>query len=300
MSISFEIEGQPLPPGQHPSSAYRTVSLDYFRAMGIRLVKGRDFNEHDGYNAPAVIIINEAYAERFFSGEDPIGKRIRPGMSVETGKKPWREVVGVVGNVRYRGLSKDFTPEYYVPESQMPLDSMTLVVKTASDPHGIVSAVREEVRNMDKDLPLYNIQTMDEYLSAAVAQPRLITLLLVIFAGLALLLTAIGLYGVMSYSVAQRTHEIGIRMALGARPADVLRLVVGQGMMLAGLGVGIGLVVALLATKVMASLLFGIGAKDPLTFVAIALIIAGVALAACFVPARRATKVDPMVALRYE
>jgi putative ABC transport system permease protein len=300
MSLSFEIEGQPLPPGQHPSSAYRTVSLDYFRAMGIRLVKGRDFNEHDGYNAPAVIIINEAYAERFFPNEDPIGKRIRPGMSVEPGKKPWREVVGVVGNVRYRGLNKDFAPEYYVPESQMPLDSMTLVVKTASDPHGIVSAVREEVRNMDKDLPLYNIQTMDEYLSAAVAQPRLTTLLLVIFAGLALALTAIGLYGVMSYSVAQRTHEIGIRMALGARPTDVLRLVVKQGMTLAGLGVGIGLVGAFFATRVMASLLFGISAKDPLTFAAIALIIAAVALAACFVPARRATKVDPMVALRYE
>jgi predicted permease len=300
MSISFEIEGQPLPPGQHPSSAYRTVSLDYFRAMGIRLIKGRDFNEHDGYNAPAVIIINEAYAARFFPDEDPIGKRIRPGMSVEPGKKPWREIVGVVDNVRFRGLSKDFAPEYYVPESQMPMDSMTLVVKTASDPHGIVSAVREEVRNMDKDLPLYNIQTMDEYLSAAVAQPRLTTLLLVIFAGLALALTAIGLYGVMSYSVAQRTHEIGIRMALGARPTDVLRLVVKQGMTLAGLGVGIGLVGAFFATRVMASLLFGISAKDPLTFATIALIIAAVALAACFVPARRATKVDPMVALRYE
>jgi putative ABC transport system permease protein len=301
MSISFEIEGRPVPPGQRQSSAYRAVSLDYFRAMGIRLVKGRDFNAHDSHNAPDVIIINEAYADRFFPDEDPIGKRIRPGISVEAGKgHPWREVVGVVSNVRYRGLDKDFTPEYYIPESQIPMDSMTLVVKTANDPHGIVSAVREEVRNMDKDLPLYNIRTMDEYLSASVAQPRLITLLLVIFAGLALALTAIGLYGVMSYSVAQRTHEIGIRMALGAQPADVLRLVVKQGMTLAGIGVGIGLIAAFLATRVMASLLFGISAKDPLTFVAIALIIAGVALVACFVPARRATRVDPMIALRYE
>jgi putative ABC transport system permease protein len=300
MSISFEIDGQPVPAGQRQSSAYRTVSLDYFRAMGIRLVKGRAFDEHDAYDAPAVIVINEAYAERFFPGEDPLGKRIRPGMSVEPGKKPWREVVGVVSNVRYRGQGKDFTPEYYVPESQMPLDSMTLVVKTAGDPHGIVGAVREEVRNMDKDLPLYGIRTMDEYLSAAVAQPRLITLLLGIFAGLALLLTAIGLYGVMSYSVAQRTREIGIRMALGAQPANVLRLVVGQGMVLAGLGVGIGLIVAFLLTRVMTSLLFGIGAKDPLTFAAIALVIAIVALAACLVPARRATRVDPMVALHYE
>jgi putative ABC transport system permease protein len=300
IGISFEIEGQPVPKGQQPSSAYRAVSLDYFRTMGIRLIKGRDFDERDTYNAPAVIIINEAYADRYFPGEDPIGKRIRPGISVETGKKPWREVVGVVGNVRYRALNRDYTPEYYVPESQMPFDSMTLVVKTTNDPRQIVGAVRDEVRNMDKDLPVYNIRTMDDYLAASVAQPRLITLLLVIFAGLALLLTTIGLYGVMSYSVVQRTHELGIRMALGARPADVLRLVVKQGMALAGIGVGVGLVVAFLATKVMTSLLFGIGAKDPLTFAAIALIIAGVALGACLVPARRATKVDPMVALRYE
>ncbi|MFL6215596.1 MAG: ABC transporter permease [Blastocatellia bacterium] len=301
IGISFEIEGQPLPPGQHPSSAYRAVSLDYFRAMGIRLLKGRDFNERDGYDAAPVIIINEAYAERYFPNEDPLGKRIRPGISVETGKRPaWREVIGVVGNVRHQSLTRDFTPEYYVPQSQIPFDSMTLVVKTASDPHGIVNAVREEVRAMDKDLPLFNIRTMDDYLSRSVAQPRLIALLLMIFAGLALLLTMIGLYGVMSYSVAQRTHEIGIRMALGASPRDVLALVVKQGMLVVAVGVGIGLAVAYLVTKVMAGLLFGIGAKDPLTFAAIAAIIAGIALAACFVPARRATKVDPMIALRYE
>jgi len=175
-----------------------------------------------------------------------------------------------------------------------------LTVKTTGDPHGIVGAVRDQVRELDKDLPLYNIRTMDDYLSAAVAQPRLFAVLLAIFAGLALALTTIGLYGVMSYSVAQRTQEIGIRMALGARSTNVLRLVVRQGMTVAGMGIGIGLVAALLATRVMASLLFGIGAKDPLTFAMIALIIAGVALGACFVPARRATKVDPMVALRYE
>jgi len=173
-------------------------------------------------------------------------------------------------------------------------------VKTVGDPHGIVGAVRDEVRDLDKDLPIYNIRTLDDYLSAAVAQPRLFAVLLAIFAGLALALTTIGLYGVMSYSVAQRTHEIGIRMALGARPANVLRLVVMQGMTVAALGIGFGLVTALLVTRVMAGLLFGIGTRDPVTFAAIALIIAGVALGACFVPARRATKVDPMVALRYE
>jgi putative ABC transport system permease protein len=300
MGISFEIEGQPVERGQQPSSAFRIVGLDYFRAMGIRLLKGRAFDERDGYDGPATIIVNEAYAQRFFPNEDPIGKRIRPGISVETGKRPWREIIGVVGNVRYLSLKRDFTPEYYVPQVQIPLDSTSLVVKTAGDPHSIVGAVREEVRAMDKDLPLFNIRTMDDYLSQSVAQPRLYALLLMIFAGLALLLTIIGLYGVMSYSVAQRTHEIGIRMALGASSRSVLAMVVRQGMLMVTAGIGIGLGVAYVATKVMAKLLFGIGAKDPLTFAAIAVIIAGIALAACFVPARRATRVDPMIALRYE
>jgi putative ABC transport system permease protein len=300
MGISFEIEGQPVPKGQQPSSAFRVVSLDYFRAMGIRLLKGRAFDERDGYDGPAVVIVNEAYAARYFPDQDPLGKRIRPGISVETGKRPWREIIGVVGNVRHQSLKRDFTPEYYVPQAQIPLDAATLVVKTAGDPHGIVGAVREEVRAMDKDLPLFNIRTMDDYLSQSVAQPRLYALLLMIFAGLALLLTIIGLYGVMSYSVAQRTHEIGIRMALGASPSRVLAMVVRQGMLMVTVGVGIGLAAAYVATKVMTKLLFGIGAKDPLTFAAIAVIIAGIALAACFVPARRATRVDPMIALRYE
>jgi predicted permease len=301
MTLSFEVEGRPLPRGDHPSSSYRSVSLDLFRTVGMRITKGRDFSEHDDNKAPDVIVINEAFADRFFPGEDPIGKRIKPSITVEAGKSPaWREIIGIVGNIKYRGVSKDFAPEYYVPESQLPFDTMVLTVRTTGDPRGIVGAVRDEVRNLDKDLPLYNIRTMDWYLSAGVAQSRLFAVLLAIFAGLALALTAIGLYGVMSYSVAQRTHEIGIRMALGARPANVLQLVVSQGMTVAALGIGIGLGAALLATRVMASLLFGIGAKDPLTFGTIALIIAGVALVACFVPARRATKVDPMVALRYE
>ncbi|HXU39700.1 MAG TPA: ABC transporter permease [Blastocatellia bacterium] len=301
MTLSFETEGRPLPRGDRPSSSYRSVSLDFFRTLGMRIVKGRDFNEHDDNKGPDVIVINEAFADRYFPGEDPIGKRIKPGISVETGKSPaWREIVGIVSNTKYRGPKRDFLPEYYVPESQVPLDSMILTVKTVGDPHGIVGAVRDEVRDLDKDLPIYNIHTLDDYLSAAVAQPRLFAVLLAIFAGLALALTTIGLYGVMSYSVAQRTHEIGIRMALGARPANVLRLMVMQGMTVAALGIGFGLATALLVTRVMAGLLFGIGTRDPVTFAAIALIIAGVALGACFVPARRATKVDPMVALRYE
>jgi putative ABC transport system permease protein len=273
--------------------------------MGIQLIKGRYFDERDTYNAPGAVIINELFAERFFPGEDPIGKRITPGISFEPGKAPaMREIIGVVGNVKHLGLNKDFTPEYYVLHEQMPYNYMVMVVRTIGDPNSIVSAVRDEVRSMDKDLPLYNIRTMDEYLALSITQPRLIALLLAIFAGLALALTAIGLYGVVSYYVAQRTHEIGVRMALGARPKDVLRLVVIQSMALAVTGVIIGLAATFALTRVLGSLisdlLFGIRASDPLTFVAIALLIIGVALAACFVPARRAIEVDPMVALRYE
>jgi putative ABC transport system permease protein len=305
ISIAFEIEGRPVPRSERPSADFRVVSLDYFRTMGIQLVNGRDFNERDHYNAPGVVIINELFAERFFPGEDPISKRILPGISFEPGKAPaLREIVGVVRNVKHLGLNKDFTPEYYVLHEQMPYNYMVLVVKTAGDPNSLVGAVRDEVGSMDKDLPLYNIRTMDEYLSLSITQPRLIAMLLAIFAGLALALTAIGLYGVVSYYVAQRTHEIGVRMALGAKPADVLRLVVMQSMTLAVAGVIIGLAGTFILTRVLASiisdLLFGIGASDPLTFLVIALIIIGVALAACFVPARRATEVDPMVALRYE
>lgn len=305
ISILFDIEGRPAPPGERPSADFRLVSRDYFRTMGIRLIKGRDFDERDKPDTPGAVVVNEFFADKFFPGEDPIGKRVRPNLSFEPGKEPtWREVVGVVNNVRHRGQNKDFTPEYYVLHEQMPFNYMILALKTTGAPHGIVSAVRNEVRALDKDLTIYNIRSMDEYLSRSVAQPRLIATLLAIFAGLALSLTAIGLYGVISYSVAQRTHEIGVRMALGAKPADVVRLVVKQVMLLAVIGIVIGLVGTFILARFLASvidvMLFGIGSRDPLTLAAIALIIAGVALAACFIPARRATRVDPMVALRYE
>lgn len=305
ISISFDIDGRPVPPAERPSSDFRVVSLDYFRTMGIRLIKGRDFDERDKRDASGVIVVNELYAEKFFPGEDPLGKRVRPTISFESDKEPsWREIVGVVGNVKHRGQSKEFTPEYYVLHDQMPYNYMVLAVRTKGAPQGIVSAVRNEVQSMDKDLPLYKVHTMDEYLSTSLAQPRLIATLLAIFAGLALTLTAIGLYGVISYSVAQRTHEIGVRMALGAKPADVVRLVIKQSMILAVIGIIIGLVGTFILTRVLTSviadLLFGIGSSDPMTLTVISLIIAVVTLAACFVPARRATKVDPMVALRYE
>jgi putative ABC transport system permease protein len=299
MRVTFETEGRPIRKGELPATEIRTIGLDYFKTLGIPLVKGRDFTERDDKKAPAVIIVNEAFARQFFPGEDPIGKFITPGISADDDESPRREIVGVVGNVKHRSLSVEVDPEAYEPHAQLTFD-MSVLVKTETDPLGIVSAVQSEIRAMDKDLPAYNIKTLDQYLAASVAQPRFNTLLLTLFAGMALLLTAVGLYGVMSYSVNQRTHEIGIRMALGADRSDVLRLVVGQGMTLTAIGVGVGLTGAYFLTRLLESFLFGVSSTDPATFTAIALLLVAVALAACFVPARRATRVDPMVALRYE
>jgi putative ABC transport system permease protein len=299
MRVTFETEGRPIPKGELPATEIRTIGLSYFKTIGIPLIRGRDFNERDDKKAPPVIIVNEAFAKQFFPGEDVIGKHIKPGISADDDEPGLREIIGVVGNVKHLSLSAEADPEAYEPHAQLTFD-MAMLVKTDSDPRSIVNAVQAEVRAMDKDLPAYDIRTMDEYLAASVAQPRFNTLLLALFAGIALLLTAVGLYGVMSYSVNQRTHEIGIRMALGANRSDVLKLVVGQGMALTVIGVAVGLTGAFFLTQLLKTLLFGVSATDPVTFAAIALLLTGVALAACFVPARRATKVDPMIALRYE
>jgi len=298
--VTFETEGRPMAKGELPATEYRAVELDYFRTLGIPLRKGRDFTARDDKKASAVVIVNEAFAQKFFPGEDPLGKHIKPGLSTDETKPVMREIVGVVGNVKHLSLNAEPDPESYIPEAQVPFDSMTIVIKTQTDPRRLIAAAQHEVRMLDKDLPVYNVKTLDEYLAASVAKPRLNTLLLAIFAGLALVLTAVGLYGVMAYSVMQRTHEIGIRMALGAERRDVIRLVIRQGMTLTLIGVAIGLGAAYALTRVMATLLYGVSATDPLTFIAVSLVLIGVALGACFVPARRATKVDPMVALRYE
>ncbi len=298
--VSFETEGRPMAQGDLPTAELRTIGMDYFAAMGIPLVKGRDFTARDNGKAPGVIIVNSAFVEKFFPGEDPIGKHIKPGISFDENEPPMREIVGVVGNVRHLKLDAAEDAEFYAPHAQIPFDSMTIVVKSENDPRGLSGAIQQEVSAIDKDLPVFEIKTLDDYVAGAVARPRFNTLLLAIFAGLALVLTAVGLYGVMSYAVAQRTHEIGIRMALGAQSSDVLKLVVSQGMLLTLIGVAIGLVAAFALTRLMSSLLYGVSATDPLTFVIVAATLSAVALAACWLPARRATKVDPMVALRYE
>jgi putative ABC transport system permease protein len=299
MRVTFETEGRPIAKSELPVTEIRTTGLDYFKTIGIPLLKGRDFTQRDDKKAPAVIIVNDAFAKQFFPGEEVLGKHIKPGISADDDEPVMREIVGVVGNVKHRGLSVEAEPEAYEPHAQLTFD-MAILAKTETDPRAIINAVQRELRAMDKDLPAYSIKTLDEYLAASVARPRFNTLLLAIFAGLALVLTAVGLYGVMSYSVTQRTHEIGIRMALGASQQTVLGMIVRRGMTLTAIGICTGLTGAFFLTRLLASLLFGVGVTDPATFVAISVILAGVALGACLVPALRATKVDPMIALRCE
>ena len=298
-AFTFEIVGRPpFPNGQEPSSDRRVISQDYFQAMSIPVVKGRAFNAQDRENAPAVVIINETFARRFFPGEDPVGKAIIPG----EGEKPvTREIVGVVGDVRHAGLDAERTLEYYVPYEQADVDRLTVVARTASgNPTNVAAALRGVVVAMDKEQPVYNIRPMTQLLDESVARRRFNMMLLGGFAILAVLLASIGIYGVISYTVAQRTREIGIRIALGAQIGDVIKLVLKQGLALALVGLAAGLVVAFFITKLMSSLLFGVSATDPVTFGTVALILFFVALLACYIPARRAANVDPNVALRYE
>lgn len=305
------VEGQPPPktPEEGTLTLYRTVSPEYHRAMGVRLLRGRYFSERDTEETTPVAIIDDMMAERFWPDGDPIGKRIAfefKGTSVEDSQPLWREVVGVVGHVRHYDMERRVRVGLYTPLRQLPLwmqerrPTMGLAVRTSGDPAQMTAAIRNEVRALDRDLPVFNVNTMEEIVSRAVAQRRLSTWLLGIFAAVAILLTVVGIYGVIAYSVAQRTHEIGVRMALGAQVGDVLGMILKQGAFLILIGVLVGLAAAFLLSRLMASLLFGVSASDPATFVAVPVLLVGVALVACYIPARRATKVDPLVALRYE
>jgi putative ABC transport system permease protein len=299
---SFTIEGRPpVAKQEEPGTEYRVVTPRYFEAMGIPLLAGRDFAETDTKQAPNVVVINEAFANRHFAGESPLGHRIR----LQGQERDPLLIVGVVGDVRDQRLDEQPIPEAFVPFLQDPLfntykRSMTIVARTKADPGGVVGSLRAGLTSLDKSLPVYDLKPMTEYLRDSLARRRFNLILLIAFAGVALVLAAIGIYGVISYGVTQRTHEIGIRMALGAGKGDVLRLVVRQGMRMALVGVSIGLLASLALTRLMESLLFGISVTDPLTFTVLALLLTSVALLACFVPARRATKVDPLVALRSE
>ena len=296
----FRIAGEPAPLNPKPVDM-PTIGADYFGAMGIPLLDGRAFTQRDTAEAQAAVVISESMARRFFADRNPLGNRI----SFERDDKDqpiWLQIIGVVGDVRQEALAAQAQPTVYFPYTQtgLGLRNPYFVVRAAVEPTSLLAAVQREIQLVDPEMPIVSARTMQQVISASVSEQRFNTLLLAIFAGLALGLTVIGLYGVMSYSVAQRTHEIGIRMALGAEPRRVLRLVVGQGIRLSLLGVAIGLAAAFALTRVMSSLLYGVSATDPLTFGVVALGLVLVALAAGYVPARRATRVDPLVALRYQ
>jgi putative ABC transport system permease protein len=300
-SISFQIDGRPVAPKDEPSADLFMTEPDYFRTMGIPLLKGRDFNENDDHSSTPVVIISDKFARQFFPGEDPIGKRFKPGISSwENEKTTMREIIGVVADIRNRALNTDPKPVYYLPQSQVPFNELAMVVKTSNDPRALISSATREVQAMDSELPVFSVKTMDEYVSSSVAAPRFNTTLLAIFASVALVLTVIGLYGVMSYSVAQRTNEIGIRMALGAQTRDVLGLIVKDGVKIVGVGLMLGMGGALLLSRLLESLLFGVTTRDPVTFLLIAGLLSLVAMLACYIPALRATRVDPLDALRCE
>jgi len=302
-NLLFTVEGRPIPaPTDAPSAWLRLCSPDYFTVMKIPVVKGRAFSESERIGQPLVAMVNETMARRMWPGEDPVGKRLTIGVPVDMPPDSieWFSVVGVVGDVRHSALTSEPGMELYVSSRQNPPLSMSLVVRTAGDPLSLGSSIRREVSAVDRDLPLFQMQTMESVVAGSLARPRFYMLLLGIFAGVALLLAAIGIYGVIAQTVSQRTHEIGIRMALGAQRRDVLLMVVRQGMALAGAGVAVGLICAFVLTRLMESLLYGVSATDPLTFIAVAAGLVCVALVACWIPARRATRVDPMTALRYE
>ncbi len=288
----------PLPPGKSIAADYATVSPDYFQVMRIPLLRGRFFSEQDSPSNPNVAIISETLSRRYFPDQEPMGRQMRFGFPPNSNVS--REIIGIVGDVRDVALSQKPGPMMYVPFAQAPLYGGEVVVRSSSSVSSVAAGVRQTVRSIDKDLPVTDVVSLPRAVGASVAQERFRTLLMSSFSGIALILAAVGIFGVISYSASQRTHEIGIRIALGAQQGNVLQLILGQGTKLALLGLGAGAVAALLLTHFMASLLYGVSATDPLTFGVVCVVVLGVAVTACYIPARRAMRVDPMVALRHE
>jgi putative ABC transport system permease protein len=295
--MGTDIEGQPeMAPGLRPDIPHDVVSSDYFQTLGIPLMAGRGFNDHDLPNTIQVAIVNQAFVREFFSGQNPIGKHV--GRRTPPGA--WHEIIGVVGNVRQLGPAHEESPEFYTPYQQEPTGEMNLVLRTDSEPLALVAPVKAAVQAVDPAQPVYDIATMDQRLSESMSPQRFNALLVGAFALAALALAGVGIYGVLAFSVARRTPEIGVRMALGARRAEVLTMVVGEGLWLCGLGVGLGLAASVPLTRLLRSVLFGVSPSDPVTLVAASAALILVAMMACYIPARRAVMIDPMVALRYE
>jgi putative ABC transport system permease protein len=292
----FHIPGRTYGPSEFDDAQFRQVTPGYLAAMGIPLVAGRWLNGHDNEDAPGVVVVNQAFAEHFSPGQDVLGKRLQ----LMGDSQSEREIVGVVGDVHHIALSEPDWPEMYVPYAQYAPPTMNVVVRAAADPANLVDALQVQVTAVDKDISLSAVTSMDDLVDTSVSQPRFCSELIGVFAMLALMLAAVGLYGLMAYSVTQRKNEFGIRMALGATREDILKLVLrrGSGLMLAGLSIGLATSIAV--TRLLSSMLFAVSPNDPETFLAIMLLLVTVTLGACYVPAHRAAKVDPMVALRYE
>jgi putative ABC transport system permease protein len=297
-STGIDFEGRSFPPGETPTTRIDAVTPDFFQTMSVPVLQGRAFTEHDDGASPPVAIVNMAFARRYFPNVTTIGKRIQPSFTT-TSTFPWREIVGVVSDTKLEGFAEDFQPEIYMPFAQTP-NFNVVILKVQGDPISLVPEVRSVVASMDKNVPVYKVESMEDYLSSSVARNRFSTVLLGVFGALALALAAVGIYSVISHRVGQSTHELGIRMALGARSTAVLLLVVRRGMVLVLAGAAIGLAGALGLTRFLSGMLFDVKPFDPLIFGAALVVLGAVALAACYIPARRAAKVDPMVALRYE
>jgi putative ABC transport system permease protein len=300
--ISFENPEQPVPEGQQPSADLTPITPEYFHAMQIPLLEGRDFTERDEPKSQPVMIVNRAFAEKFFPGETVLGKKLKPGAGTgDSGGPPWREIVGVVGNIRVEAVQREIRPTMYLPSNQLySWCCLYSVVRTSLAPTSVEASIQKIVASMDKDIPVTQLRTMNELMFLQLSQPRFAMVLLSTFAGLALVLTVVGLYGVMAYSVSRRTREIGVRMALGAQRAAVLKMVLRDAAILLGIGIVLGTVAALASASVLQSMLYGTGSRNPLVLSLVCVVVAFVGLIAAYIPAIRAAKVDPMVALRYE
>jgi putative ABC transport system permease protein len=297
MAVSMQIKGQPQTDIQHsnvPVVAMTIVTPDYFSALRIPLIAGRYLDERDGTNAPKTAVVNQALVRKYFPDKDPIGQ------SVQSLGPDFAMIVGVVADVKQRGLTAEVMPQVYVPLKQAPTATISLVIRSSMDPLSVIPALRRIIKDIDPNVPLFSEQTMNDLVAAQVASQRFNAAALAGFAGLAVLLAAVGIYGVMAYAVGQRTREIGVRMALGAERGDVLRMVLRQGLTLTLIGVVIGLGASFGLTRLMRTLLYNVKATDPATFIFVTAALIFVALAACWIPAHRATRVDPVVALRYE
>jgi predicted permease len=301
-TLSFEVEGRPkVPPAQQPSMQVRVATPGYFKAIGIPLLRGRGLEEGDTAESTPVVVLSETAVRRFFPDEDPIGKRIVIGWRRPEGRPPaGGEVVGIVGDVKEEGLDQQNPPEVYIPHAQLPVNAMDVVLRTTIEPLSLTRSVTAAVGGLDPQLPVARLQTLDAIVARSVSEPRFYMLLLGAFAGMAVCLAALGIFGVMSYAVVQRSREIGIRVALGADPRDVLRMVLRHALLLTAIGVGIGLLAALALSRAIASLLFQLSPTDPGTLAGVGLVLTAVALVASYLPARRATRVDPLIALRSE